>query len=108
MIALTSRLSSHSALFSPGSSNVPSFESLTPSAFSQHRDLREFGRRRDETCEKLRKRAVKLAWERGTLVQTSEESMASCYLLEMLEGREYLFPNPLLRFNSTYALSGTR
>ncbi|GAA5904462.1 uncharacterized protein JCM6883_006499 [Sporobolomyces salmoneus] len=87
MIALTSRLSSHSALFGPGTSNIPAFESLTPSAFAQHRDLREFGRRRDENCEKLRRRAVKLAWERGTLVQTSEESMASCYLLEMLEGR---------------------
>ncbi|GAA5878716.1 hypothetical protein JCM16303_007156 [Sporobolomyces ruberrimus] len=86
MIALTSRLSSHPALFGPGG-NVPAFESLTPTAFAQHRDLREFGRRRDESCEKLRKRAVKLAWERGTLVQTSEESMASCYLLEMLEGR---------------------
>ncbi|GAA5966252.1 hypothetical protein JCM3765_002573 [Sporobolomyces pararoseus] len=87
MIALTSRLSSHSALFGPGTSNIPSFESLTPSAFAQHRDLREFGRRRNDTCEVLRKRAVKLAWERGTLVQTSEETMASCYLLEMLEGR---------------------
>lgn len=88
MIALTSRLSSHSALFGPGNSNIPSFESLTPSAFAQHRDLREFGRRRNDTCEKLRRRAVKLAWERGTLVQTSEETMASCYLLEMLEGRK--------------------
>ncbi|GAA6012319.1 hypothetical protein JCM11491_007091 [Sporobolomyces phaffii] len=86
MIALTSRLSSHSALFSPGGP-VPAFESLTPATFAQHRDLREFGRRRDQNCEKLRKRAVKLAWERGTLVQASEESMASCYLLEMLEGR---------------------
>ncbi|GAA5837930.1 hypothetical protein JCM3766R1_001522 [Sporobolomyces carnicolor] len=87
MIALTSRLSSHSALFGPGNSPIPPFESLTPAAFVQQRDLREFGRRRDANCEKLRKRAVKIAWERGTLVETSEESMASCYLLEMLEGR---------------------
>jgi hypothetical protein len=35
----------------------------------------------------LRRRAVEMAWERGTLVKTTEESMASCYLLEMLEGR---------------------
>lgn len=87
MIALTSRLSSHPALFAHGG-NIPSFESLTPAAFAQNRDLREFGLRRHETCERLRKRAVKLAWERGTLVQTSEESMASCYLLEMLESRK--------------------
>ncbi|GAA5940190.1 Zn(II)2Cys6 transcription factor domain-containing protein [Sporobolomyces koalae] len=86
MIALTSRLSSHPALFSPGS-NIPSFESLTPAAFARDRDLREFGRRRDEACEKLRKKAVKLAWDRGTLVESTEETMASCYLLEMLEGR---------------------
>ncbi|GAA5819949.1 hypothetical protein JCM10212_001557 [Sporobolomyces blumeae] len=86
MIALTSRLSSHPALFTPGGP-IPSFESLTPISITQTRDLREFGRRREHFCEKLKRRAVKLAWDRGTLVKTSEESMATCYLLEMLEGR---------------------
>ncbi|GAA5875078.1 hypothetical protein JCM8547_005406 [Rhodosporidiobolus lusitaniae] len=89
-IALTSRLSSHPALFASGSSNsspIPSFESLTPEYLASHRDLREFGRRREAACEEVRRRAVELAWKRGTLVETSEEAMASCYLLEMLEGR---------------------
>ncbi|GAA5993118.1 hypothetical protein JCM11641_003822 [Rhodosporidiobolus odoratus] len=89
-IALTSRLSSHPSLFStcPTSSPIPSFESLTPTYLSTHQpDLREFGQRREEACEVLRKEAVRMAWERGTLVETSEESLASCYLLEMLEGR---------------------
>ncbi|GAA5894986.1 hypothetical protein JCM5296_000931 [Sporobolomyces johnsonii] len=81
MIALTSRLSSHPALFAPGAP-VPPFDSLSASG-----DLRQFGQRREDACEKLRRKAVKLAWERGTLVVTSEEAMASCYLLEMLEGR---------------------
>ncbi|GAA5891855.1 hypothetical protein JCM6882_007384 [Rhodosporidiobolus microsporus] len=88
-IALTSRLSSHPALFltSPSSSRIPPFESLTPEYVASHRDLREFGRRREPACEELRRRAVDLAWKRGTLVQTCEESMASCYLLELIEGR---------------------
>lgn len=28
-----------------------------------------------------------MSWERGTLVHSCEESMACCFLLEMLEGR---------------------
>ncbi|BGP20369.1 hypothetical protein JCM10213_002320 [Rhodosporidiobolus nylandii] len=91
-IALTSRLSSHPALFSPSPSDpatpIPAFESLTPEYLATHRDLREFGQRREAACEGLRRRAVQMAWERGTLVETSEETMASCYLLEMLEGRK--------------------
>jgi hypothetical protein len=39
-------------------------------------------------CEQLRRDAVELAWRRGTLAVTSEENMASCYLLELLEGSE--------------------
>jgi hypothetical protein len=88
-IALTSRLSSHPALFSSSASGspIPAFESLTPEYLASRRDLREYGRRREGVCEGLRRRAVEMAWERGTLVKTTEESMASCYLLEMLEGR---------------------
>ncbi|GAA5834363.1 hypothetical protein JCM11251_007969 [Rhodosporidiobolus azoricus] len=88
-IALTSRLSSHPALFltSPTSSPIPPFESLTPEYVASHRDLREFGRRREPACEELRRRAVDLAWKRGTMVVNCEESMASCYLLELIEGR---------------------
>ncbi|GAA6017858.1 hypothetical protein JCM10207_003478 [Rhodosporidiobolus poonsookiae] len=91
-IALTSRLSSHPALFSPSPSGtshpIPAFDSLTPEYLATHPDLREYGQRREAACEALRKTAVALAWERGTLVHASEESMASCYLLEMLEGRK--------------------
>ncbi|BGP51946.1 hypothetical protein JCM10450v2_007906 [Rhodotorula kratochvilovae] len=86
-IALTARLSSHPALFTPGQ-GVPSYTTLTPAVLATQPDLREFGQRREGICEELRRRAVDLAWRRGTMVQTCEESMASCYLLEMLEGRK--------------------
>ena len=85
-IALSSRLSSHPALFSPGASPIPSCASLTPDVLATQPDLREFGHRRESACEDLRRRAVDLAWRRGTLVETCDESLASCYLLEMLEG----------------------
>lgn len=84
-IALTARLSSHSALFSPGGP-IPPYDSLTTSYLDTYPDLREFGQRREQVCEQLRRDAVELAWSRGTLVHTCEDSMASCYLLEMLEG----------------------
>ncbi|KAG0654821.1 hypothetical protein C6P46_001378 [Rhodotorula mucilaginosa] len=85
-VALTARLSSHSALFSPGGP-IPPYDSLTTSYLDTYPDLREFGQRREQICEQLRRDAVELAWARGTLVHTCEDSMASCYLLEMLEGR---------------------
>ncbi|GAA5982447.1 hypothetical protein JCM10908_006652 [Rhodotorula pacifica] len=85
-IALTSRLSSHSSLFAPGGP-IPPYDSLTTSYLDTYPDLREFGLRREQVCDQLRRDAVELAWARGTLVHTSEDSMASCYLLEMLEGR---------------------
>ncbi|KPV73137.1 uncharacterized protein RHOBADRAFT_55358 [Rhodotorula graminis WP1] len=85
-IALSSRLSSHPALFSPGASSIPSCTTLTPDVLATQPDLREFGHRREAACEDLRRRAVELAWQRGTLVETCDESLASCYLLEMLEG----------------------
>lgn len=91
-IALTARLSSHSALFSPGGP-IPPYDSLTTSYLDTYPDLREFGQRREQICEQLRRDAVELAWARGTLVHTCEDSMASCYLLEMLEGREFLLVN---------------
>ncbi|GAA5895497.1 hypothetical protein JCM8208_005248 [Rhodotorula glutinis] len=91
-IALSSRLSSHPALFSPGGGGgppttaIPSCASLTPDVLATQPDLREFGQRREAACDDLRRRAVDLAWRRGTLVETCDESLASCYLLEMLEG----------------------
>ncbi|GAA6039556.1 hypothetical protein JCM8097_008389 [Rhodosporidiobolus ruineniae] len=89
-IALTSRLSSHPALFGSSpthSTPIPSLSDLTPAFLASHPDLRQFGLRREAACEALHAHAVEMAWERGTLVQTCEESLASCYLLEMLEGR---------------------
>ncbi|GJN94038.1 hypothetical protein Rhopal_007101-T1 [Rhodotorula paludigena] len=86
-IALSARLSSHPALFADGASAIPSYQSLTPAFLETSPDLREFGIRRQAACEKLRRRAVDLAWRRGVLVHTSEETMSCCYLLEMLEGR---------------------
>ncbi|GAA6048800.1 hypothetical protein JCM3770_003627 [Rhodotorula araucariae] len=85
-IALTARLSSHPALFEPGQA-VPPHTALTPAVLASQPDLREFGQRREGMCEELRRRAVDMAWRRGTMVRTCEDSMASCYLLEMLEGR---------------------
>lgn len=86
IIALTSRLSSHPLILGPGPA-APSFEALTESYLRDHKDLRQYGQRREEMCSKLRAKAVRLSWERGTLVKSCEESMACCFLLEMLEGR---------------------
>ncbi|KAK4051509.1 hypothetical protein OIO90_004723 [Microbotryomycetes sp. JL221] len=107
IIALTSRLSSHPAIVgagpssaSPSSSSIagvtvqaqtedaPPIESITQDFIKENRDLRRFGHRREQIADKLRQKAVKLSWERGTLVQTNEETMACCFILEMLEGRK--------------------
>ena len=74
---------------------APDFAGLTPAFLLDTRtDLTEYGRRRESVCEKLREKAVRLAWERGTLVEVSEDNMACCHLLEMLEGRESDSPRP--------------
>ena len=86
IIALTSRLSSHPAILGAGVA-APSFEALTEAYLAENKDLRQYGQRREEVCNKLRQKAVKMSWERGTLVHSCEESMACCFLLEMLEGR---------------------
>ncbi|KAL8278795.1 hypothetical protein RQP46_008864 [Phenoliferia psychrophenolica] len=87
IIALTSRLSSHPFIMGAGDP-APDFAGLTPAyLLDTRKDLTEYGRRRESVCEKLREKAVRLAWERGTLVESSEDNMACCHLLEMLEGR---------------------
>ncbi|KAI5480883.1 Zn(2)-C6 fungal-type transcription factor [Pseudohyphozyma bogoriensis] len=73
-------------LLGPGP--APEFDTLTPAYIAENNDLREFGRRREEMCEKLREKAIRLAWDRGTLVEASEDNMAACNLLELLEGRD--------------------
>lgn len=87
IIALTSRLSSHPLLLTPGPP-APPFEAINLSALSlPNKDLRIFGRRRQAACSKLREQAVRIANERGAMVETCEDSMACCFLLEMLEER---------------------
>lgn len=67
---------------------APPFEAVNLAASSlPDKDLRIFGRRREAVCESFRVNAVRLAWERGALVHASEASLASCFLLEMLEER---------------------
>ena len=86
IIALTSRLSSH-PLILPGLP-APPFEAVNLAAASlPDKDLRVFGRRREAVCEQFRENAVRLAWEKGTLVEAGEDSMAACFLLEMLQER---------------------
>ncbi len=87
-MALTCRLSSNPAIVGPGAP-APAFETLTRQHLGKNDspDLREFGQRRQAACETLRQQAVAMAWSRGTMVETSEESMAACHLLELLEGR---------------------
>ncbi|SGY86058.1 BQ5605_C009g05797 [Microbotryum silenes-dioicae] len=86
IMALTSRLSSHPYILGDGPP-APAFESLTSQSLKERPDLQAFGARRDAVCEKMRAKAVQLAWERGTLVEASEETMASCHLLDILESR---------------------
>lgn len=83
--ATSARLSSHPAVV--GEDAAPSTDALTPDFLARHPDLRAFGQRREAFCQALRDRAVRLSWERGTLVETCAESMSACFLLEMLEGR---------------------
>ncbi|SCV74537.1 BQ2448_7566 [Microbotryum intermedium] len=86
IMALTSRLSSHPYILGDGPA-APAFESLTSQNLKKRPDLQAFGARRDALCDKMRAKAVQLAWERGTLVEASEETMASCHLLNILESR---------------------
>ncbi|SCV74531.1 BQ2448_7560 [Microbotryum intermedium] len=86
IMALTSRLSSHPYILGDGPP-APTFESFTSQSLKDRPDLQAFGARRDAVCEKMRAQAVQLAWERGTLVEASEETMASCHLLDILESR---------------------
>lgn len=88
-MALTCRLSSNPAILGPGTP-APAFETLTRAYLGRQDrpDLREFGQRREAACEQLRQQAIALAWNRGTLVETTEETMACCALLEVLEGRK--------------------
>ncbi|KAM0786214.1 hypothetical protein ACM66B_007017 [Microbotryomycetes sp. NB124-2] len=87
IIALTARLSSHPSILGPNS-DAPPIEHITEDYIQQNRDLRKYGYLRESVSDKLRQKAVRMSWERGTLVQTNEESMACCFILEMLEGRK--------------------
>ncbi|BGP16813.1 hypothetical protein JCM10213v2_004818 [Rhodosporidiobolus nylandii] len=51
-------------------------------------DLRACGRVRQNACMKLREKALSLASERGTVLITSRENAATCYLLDLLEARD--------------------
>ncbi|KDE07192.1 hypothetical protein MVLG_02592 [Microbotryum lychnidis-dioicae p1A1 Lamole] len=86
IMALTSRLSSHPYILGDGPT-APAFEAFTSQSLKERPDLQAFGARRDAVCEKMQVKAVQLAWERGTLVEASEETMASCHLLDILESR---------------------
>ncbi|SCZ99620.1 BZ3500_MvSof-1268-A1-R1_Chr3-1g06159 [Microbotryum saponariae] len=86
IMALTSRLSSHPYILDDGPP-APAFEAFTSQSLKARPDLQAFGARRDAVCEKMQVKAVQLAWERGTLVEASEETMASCHLLDILESR---------------------
>ncbi|SGY86034.1 BQ5605_C009g05796 [Microbotryum silenes-dioicae] len=86
IMALTSRLSSHPYILGDGPP-APAFEAFTSQSLKERPDLQAFGARRDAVCEKMQVKAVQLAWERGTLVEASEETMASCHLLDILESR---------------------
>ncbi|KAL1748675.1 hypothetical protein HDZ31DRAFT_29208 [Schizophyllum fasciatum] len=58
-------------------------------------DLREFGRRRDAFCRRLQDEACRLAFEAGVTAVTSQETAASCYLLDFLESSTNPNDNPM-------------
>lgn len=55
---------------------------------AENPDLREYGLRRNAACEQLRENAVRMASENATLLVAEEDSMAACFLLEVVEIRE--------------------
>lgn len=52
-------------------------------------DLREFGRRRESTCNSFRDQAIKIALENGTLVEAGEDNATIYHILGLLVGSEF-------------------
>ncbi|EIW76525.1 hypothetical protein CONPUDRAFT_169040 [Coniophora puteana RWD-64-598 SS2] len=97
ILTLTSRLSSHPLLFGPGAAPPRLAAFLFDPGSIAMDTVAEWGRRRENACERLREMAVESAWHARLLAGdggdgsgfggVSDEGMAACLLLEMIEDR---------------------
>ncbi|KAL1745602.1 hypothetical protein HDZ31DRAFT_36108 [Schizophyllum fasciatum] len=87
IMAVTARVSTHPLLIGADVTDTRLVQFLASGnvMITPGLDLREFGRRRDAFCRRLHDEARKLAHETGVTVVTSEETAATCYLLDFLE-----------------------
>ncbi|KAL1746550.1 hypothetical protein HDZ31DRAFT_33918 [Schizophyllum fasciatum] len=87
IMAVTARVSTHPMLIGADVTDTQLVQFLASGnvMITPGLDLREFGRRRDAFCRRLHDEAGRLAVEAGVTVMTSEETAASCYLLDFLE-----------------------
>ncbi|EIW74344.1 hypothetical protein CONPUDRAFT_78018 [Coniophora puteana RWD-64-598 SS2] len=96
ILTLTARISSHPLLFGP-TSPPPRLATILFDSAVDIRSVPEWGRRRENACERLREMAVESAWHAKLLgadggagsgiAGVSDEGMAACLLLEAIEDR---------------------
>ncbi|KAL8286899.1 hypothetical protein RQP46_003905 [Phenoliferia psychrophenolica] len=98
IIALGARNSDHPLLVGP---NAPTFDSLAESTRSG-KDLRDFGRRREDACRALEQQAIELADRMGTLRIANRENMASLMLLESMVEQEDVSHSAVRPFVNAY------
>ncbi|KAL1678164.1 hypothetical protein EV122DRAFT_212497 [Schizophyllum commune] len=87
VMAVTARISTHPMLIGADvtDAHILQFLSSGNLSITPGLDLRELGRNRNAFCRRLYDEACKLAFSTGVSVISSEETAASCYLLDFLE-----------------------
>ncbi|KAI4524823.1 hypothetical protein K525DRAFT_193094 [Schizophyllum commune Loenen D] len=87
VMAVTARISTHPMLIGADVTDARILQFLSSGNLSitPGLDLRELGRNRNAFCRRLYDEACKLAFSTGVSVISSEETAASCYLLDFLE-----------------------
>ncbi|KAL1751097.1 hypothetical protein FB107DRAFT_294138 [Schizophyllum commune] len=87
VMAATARISTHPMLIGADVTDARILQFLSSGNLSitPGLDLRELGRNRNAFCRRLYDEACKLAFSTGVSVISSEETAASCYLLDFLE-----------------------
>ncbi|KAL1694116.1 hypothetical protein GGG16DRAFT_47892 [Schizophyllum commune] len=97
VMAVTARISTHPMLIGADvtDAHILQFLSSGNLSITPGLDLRELGRNRNAFCRRLYDEACKLAFSTGVSVISSEETAASCYLLDFLESSTMSDPCPL-------------
>ncbi|EIW75412.1 hypothetical protein CONPUDRAFT_77111 [Coniophora puteana RWD-64-598 SS2] len=86
--ATAARISSHPVLLGSGPM-PPALSSFFFNPMSIAEDSTyDFGKRRENACEKLRQLALEQAWKSNVLEADGQEALETCYLLYALENRD--------------------